>query len=48
MTDGSNHPDIYSIDQWYVPFDQWFDIMVGSEQGESASCHSSDNVTRYR
>ena len=19
MADGSNHPDIYSIDQWYVP-----------------------------
>jgi hypothetical protein len=25
MADGSNHPDIYSIDQW-------IDIMVGSEQ----------------
>jgi hypothetical protein len=25
MADGSNHPDIYSIDQWV-------DIMVGSEQ----------------
>ena len=25
MADGSNHPDIYYIDQW-------IDIMVGSEQ----------------